>query len=70
MAHFTQMHAVSDEATLNLLRRAYEDFCRDAGIERRPSDAVKHLPAHGYVRMRTQRAEGHRPVSARYTARP
>ena len=37
MPHFTQMHAVNEEATLNLLRRSYNDFCRDAAVEARPS---------------------------------
>jgi hypothetical protein len=65
MARFTQMHTVYDEVTLNLLQRAYEDFCRDAGIEPRPSDAAQHQPALGYGRWRTQRAQGHRLVPAR-----
>lgn len=59
MARFPQMHPVSDEATLNLLQRAYDDFCRDAG-EPRPSDAARHQPALRYGRLRTERAHGHR----------
>ena len=42
MARFTQLHTVYNEATLNLLQRAYDDFRRDAGIEPRPSDTAQH----------------------------
>jgi hypothetical protein len=65
MARFTQMHAVYDAGTLNLLQRAYDDFCRDAGIEPRPSDAAQRQPALGNERLRTQRAQGHRLDPAR-----
>lgn len=41
MPRFTQMHAVNEEATLNLLQRAFNDFCRDAAIELRPSGRGK-----------------------------
>ena len=60
MARFTQMHTVYDEATLNLLQRAYDDFCRDAGIEPRPSDAAQRQPPLGNERLHTKRAQGHR----------
>jgi hypothetical protein len=65
MVHFTQLHAVSDEAKLNLLRRAYNDFCRDAGLETRPPDAAQSQPAVGDGTMRTQSTHGHRLHSAR-----
>ena len=58
MARFPQMHPVADEATLNLLQRAYDDFCRDAGIEPRPSDAAQYQPVLRYGRLRTERAAG------------
>ena len=57
MARFTQLHTVYNEATLNLLQRAYDDFRRDAGIEPRPSDTAQH--------QRIQRAQGHRLDPAR-----
>ena len=66
MARFTQLHTVYNEATLNLLQRAYDDFRRDAGIEPRPSDTAQHQnPTLGYERLRTQRAQGHRLDPAR-----
>ena len=36
MAELKQVHAIHDKATLDLLRRAYNDFCRHAGIHAKP----------------------------------
>jgi hypothetical protein len=41
--HFMQMRAVNEEATLNLLQRAFKDYCRDAAVEAR-------LAGHGIHR--------------------
>jgi hypothetical protein len=65
MVRFTQLHAVPDEATLNLLRRAYNDFCRDAGLERGPPDAAQSQSALGDGKMPTPRSHGNRLHSAR-----
>ena len=37
MSDLKQVHAVHDKATLVLLQRAYNDFCRHAGIHAKPS---------------------------------
>lgn len=38
MSDIKQMRAVYDEATLDLLQRSYDDFCRDATIGSKPRD--------------------------------
>ncbi len=46
MSRFKQMRAVDDEATLNLLQRSFDDFCRDASIGSRPRDLpLAHMAA-------------------------
>jgi hypothetical protein len=61
MPRFMQIHSVYDKATLDLLQRAYSDFCRDGGIEPSPSgrgSASTSTPRYGS--MSAQR--GHRLV--------
>jgi hypothetical protein len=38
VSRFKQMRPVYDEATLNLLQRSYDDFCRDASRGSKPCD--------------------------------
>lgn len=57
MTRFTQMHASFDEATLDSLQRAYDDFCRDTGMKHRPSNAAQDHHASGGTRAQTSLRE-------------
>jgi len=69
MPRLTQMKAINEEATPNLLRRAYNDFCRDAAIVRRPSE--RRIPRTPSSPMTNgSLATVNSRVSARRPARP
>ncbi len=49
MPHFIQMHASHSTERLGLVQRAYNDFCRDAKIERHTDTVLDRLTHHLHI---------------------
>ena len=49
MPDLKHVQPVHDKATLDLLQRAYNDFCRDAGIHAKPSNPNRTSPTRDAV---------------------